>query len=420
MLETFQRLNNKAILRIVRHPESKTDIATMDLVKGILYDQIYSVFQISASWSIFTKGGSFADAENIIKGKVASLRTPADEEVWALCLRVRDPSYNRRQWVYHIGLRAQNEQSVQLYYAKTSCEHMAGSISVMRPVPNERDAFLDPLFFDEHVQCMCGESPLPMEPIELTHTALPDLISLIQDEARSIPIILITCAWYLSPEILCDRMLGNAIIYWCENSSVVMRLNAILPRDMYTNWESVRIFHPLAGNRVFHPQYTLDAVRNLGCSSFLDGLMQAYCQSLRSEDQRNFITVDDISRLRDKCCIDRLVTQANERNAELIRVQKQCEALTETNTKISEELEQTAASLKTNDQEELESLLDETMRETDALKKGIRALSLRLYSNPGKEFQPDSSEPIALLQELAQAIQICLSCSGKKSCHSES
>ena len=65
MLETSQRLNNKAILRIVRHPESKTDIATMDLVKGILYDQIYSVFQISASWSIFTKGGSFADAENL-------------------------------------------------------------------------------------------------------------------------------------------------------------------------------------------------------------------------------------------------------------------------------------------------------------------------------------------------------------------
>ena len=88
--------------------------------------------------------------------------------------------------------------------------------------------------------------------------------------------------------------------------------------------------------------------------------------------------------------------------------------------RLSEELEQTAASLKTNDQEELESLLDETMRETDALKNGIRALSLRLYSNPGKEFQPDSSEPIALLQELAQAIQICLSCSGKKSFHSES
>lgn len=77
MLETSQRLNNKVILRIVRHPELKTDISAMDLVKGILYDQICSVFQITASWSIFTKGGSFADAENIIKGKVASLRMEA-------------------------------------------------------------------------------------------------------------------------------------------------------------------------------------------------------------------------------------------------------------------------------------------------------------------------------------------------------
>ena len=197
--------------------------------------------------------------------------------------RRKHPSFNRRRWIYYIGLREQDDSSAQLFYAKCYYDHMAGSVSVPKPVEQIRDPFPDPLFFNDHVQCMCGKYPLPLEACVLSHTTLPRFINYLQDDTRRIPLILITCPWRISPEILQDKMIGNAIIFWCEDSSVVMRLNSILPKNMYAPWESVRVFVPLTGENVFHPLYTCDDIRASGDQALATGLIQAFCQSFRSD-----------------------------------------------------------------------------------------------------------------------------------------
>lgn len=64
--------------------------------------------------------------------------------------------------------------------------------------------------------------------------------------------------------------------------------------------------------------------------------------------------------------------------------------------------------------QEFESLLNECMAETDALKKGISSLCERLYCTLGAGFHPDESEQAAPLQELAQAIYAALACAASR------
>lgn len=411
MLEISQNLIHKLTAHIVRRPDSETDMTVIELIKGILCDQMSSMFGVSSPWPVFSKGGSISDKDNLVNGKVASISIENGASMWALTAKVKDPSYNRRRWIYYIGLREQDDSSVQLYYAKCYYDHLAGSVSSPKPIEQIRDPFPDPLFFNDHIQCMCGKYPLPLEACVLSHTTLPRFINYLQDDTRKIPLILITCPWILSPEILQDRMIGNAIIFWCEDSSVAMRLNSILPKNMYTPWESVRVFVPLAGDNVFHPLYTYEDIRTVGNQIFAAGLVQAFCQSFRSEDVRGFVTIDDISRVRDKQYIELLLSQAKEKSAENQSLKQQCDKLRAANAETAEKL---AALEERPDLDEYETLLNDLMRETDALRKGISSLSVRLYSCNGSSFQPDGHEPIALLQELAHAIQTYLSCAGRR------
>lgn len=411
MLEISQNLIHKLTARIIRRPDSETEMTVMELIKGILCDQMSSMFGVSSPWSVFSKGGSISDKDNSVNGKIASIAIENGISMWALTAKVKDPSYNRRRWIYYIGLREQDDSSAQLFYAKCYYDHMAGSVSVPKPVEQIRDPFPDPLFFDDQVQCMCGKYPLPLEACVLSHTTLPRFINFLQDDTRRIPLILITCPWRISPEILQDKMIGNAIIFWCEDSSVVMRLNSILPKNMYTPWESVRVFVPLAGENVFHPLYTCDDIRAAGDQALASGLIQAFCQSFRSEDVRGFVTIDDISRLRDKQYIELLLNQAKEKSAENQSLKQQCDVLRAANAETTEKL---AALEKRPDLDEYESLMNDLMKETDALRKGISDLSVRLYSCNGSSFQPDGHEQNALLQELAHAIQTYLSCAGRR------
>lgn len=115
MLEISQNLFHKLSLHIVRHPDSDTEIAIADLVKGVLCDQLSAALSASLPWHIFAKGGTISKDDGSANGRIASFSVD-NEHQWALSLRVRDPSYSRRRWIYYIGLREQDE-AVQLYLA---------------------------------------------------------------------------------------------------------------------------------------------------------------------------------------------------------------------------------------------------------------------------------------------------------------
>lgn len=410
MLEISRNLIHKLITRITRRPDAETDIPLDDLVKGVVCDQLNNLFHISSPWPVFQKGGNISSEDGSARGKIASAQANDGSSVWALTLRVKDFDFNRRRWIYYIGLRSSEDTAVTLYYAKCCYDHMAGSVNAVRPIQNARDPFPDPLFFNEHFRCMSGKYPLPLDAALLTHTTLPTFINHLQDETRTIPLILLSSPWMLSPEILQDRMLGSAIVYWCEDASVAMRLNSIMPKNMYTPWESVRIFVPLTSESVFHPLYTYDDIRSFG-EAFVPGLIRAYCQSLRAEDVRSFPTIDDVIRIRERQQISSLTEQLKVSNAEGQTLQKQCEELIKTNADMEKQL---AAIEERPDLDEYESLLNDTMIELDALKKGMTDLSTNLYACNGEGFKSDAGNDNPYIQELCSALRTYLTCAARR------
>ena len=401
MLEAPHNIVHKRIIHIQRRSESDTSIPVSELVKGVICDQITSFFNISLSWSVFTRGGNVTCENNTVSGKIASAKMDDGSSVWALTLRTRDASASRRRWIYRIALHAPNESDLDLYYAKSCYDHMAGSINPPPSIPSGRDTFLDPLFQNDHFQCMSGKYPLPTELSMLTHTTLPTFINHLQDEDRRIPLILISGPCAVSPEKLQDSMLGNAIIYWCDESSVAMRLNAMLPQNMYTPWEAVHVYVSLADPSAFHPLYTIGDIRNYG-EKFVPGLIQAYCRSLRSEDIRSFTTTEDILHIRDKQQLASLLSQLKAKNAECLTLKKQYDELNDRHSAIEQKL---AAIDEQPELVEYESMLSDLMKEMDGLKRGLSEISTHLFSRNLDALPSSQYEASPYLLELLSGIR---------------
>jgi len=188
-----------------------------------------------------------------------------------------------------------------------------------------------------------------------------------------------------------------------------MRLNSMLPQSMYTQWDSVRIFMPLfAGEKTFHPIYLCDDIHKMGAEKYVSGLLQAYCRSMRAEERRSFIQINDVYQLRGKIANESLSSQLKEKEETIAVLTKQNADLKMTNAVLQEQLGQIPIPEKSKDAQEYEALLDEAVQETESIKHGITQLAVRLCSDMGAAFLPDKSEPNAQLQELAHAIYACL------------
>lgn len=145
----------------------------------------------------------------------------------------------------------------------------------------------------------------------------------------------------------------------------------------------------------------------MGIDAFLRGLYQAYCTSMRSEEKRGFLTVEDIYLHRDQAQIATQIEQLESQKAEIKRLSTQLQSLQKQHEESGNQANPTLIG-------EYESLLGDVMAEVDALKSGISALSTRLYSNMGIGFKPDESESIPLLQELSHAIYSALACANSR------
>ena len=141
----------------------------------------------------------------------------------------------------------------------------------------------------------------------------------------------------------------------------------------------------------------------MGVDAFLRGLHQAYCASMRSEEKRGFLTVEDVYRRLAQAQAGRLAEQLDAQKAECGQLNAQIQTL-------QEQLAESKAHANPALIGEYESLLTDAMAEADALKSGISALSTRLYSSMGAGFKPDESGSIPLLQELSHAIYSVLAC----------
>ena len=334
--------------------------------------------------------------------------------MWAATLTVKDEHYSRRTWKYFFGVKQLTEDTAHLSYAKSYFDYMADSMSIPKSVSIYRDAFPDCLFFGPNVQCKIGEFVYPTTPVELTAQAIDDLTCMIFDKTRTIPIMLISCPDVVSPEEILDIALGNIAVFWCSVPHAFTRLNSILPNDMNTKWDSVRIFMPISRAKVFHPVFSYDDLHAMGIENSIRGIKQAYCYSLRSDEYKHFPTVEGIRALQAQNLYEELFN----RN---VAQKKELEHMTQMLIKANDELESVRDelhSVKETDYKkelaEFEDMLNDTLKEMDSLKEGISNLCSRLYCNMGKDFALTPEQPIALLQELTCAIYSALSCARSK------
>ena len=226
--------------------------------------------------------------------------------------------------------------------------------------------------------------------------------------------MLITCADVVTPETMIDMALGNLVVYCCSDSRFVMQLNKSLQRDMYTPWDSVHIFLPVTDGTPYHPCYTYDEIRRMGIDSFFAGIRQAYCANMHSEERRAFLTVEEVNTIRNREYIHQLEALSEDQAKDIKESNRQVELTMAELLEIREMLAKNDSQRVVAELREYETLLAESMGEVDSLKRGIASLSTRLYSTMGKGFRPDEREPVALLQELSNAIYAALSCASER------
>lgn len=409
MFESSQSIVNKLFLLIMRHSESAKEMSAFFYMQDILYRQFCIMLHDELPWDDFHNGGVFHSNSHSADGISASVVSD-DCVLWSIRIKIKDSVFNRRRWIYHIALQQIDHESVRLYYVKCCYDHTAGSINSPRTVPNLRDSLADSIFFNDQLLCFCGAHPLPLEPVLLSSTTLPHFIDLLQDETRTQPLVLITCPWLISPELLADWMLGNAIIFWCQDSSVIMRLNALLPREMYIPWESVRIFTSITGTRTYHPYYEYEEIQRMGSQCFISGLLRAYCQSLRSEEMRTFPSVEDLQMMNCNLRLKNLQSQIDDYVSKTALLTNSINSLEEEKKRAEQLIAELSLYKDSSDLKEYEDLLNETMSEMDSIKKEISNLTARLYASIGKDFQPDEDEKNAIIQELSHAIKTYLVC----------
>ena len=410
LLETNNILVNKLSLNIRTNPETNDRRNILDVIKSMLYSRICDCFHTHIDWRTFICGGTYSSNDGSVNGVSASADRIDNSSYWASSLYHRDKYMSRRRWKYYLGIRQHSENELILSYAKCYNDHMAGSISVPKPVFLSRDRFPDFLFDAPEIQCMCGKQVYSSLALELNSATLPEFVDCLQDESRTMPIILITCSDYIHPEPLMDLLMGNAMIYWCDDANLIMRLNTLLPENMTTPWDCVHIFIPITSPAAYHPVYPYNAIYQMGKNEFIAGLIQAHCRSMHHEERKSFLTIDDINRIKNQAYISNLLRLHNSQTAEIAELKVRCEETTHAAQALFDELNQLKAKAFNATIVEYEELLSDSIAETDNLKRGISSLSERLYSTMGIGFEPDINEPVALLQELSQAIYSALAC----------
>ena len=338
-------------------------------------------------------------------------QTQDGHALWAVRVTTRDTNYGRRKWHYQWSIVHVSEDEIKLYYAKCYRDNLAGSIKLPPEPALTRDVLPDTLLFSSEVKCMCGRMPYPPEAVELRENTLRTLIEIILDKQRTMPVLLITCPDVLSPEFILDMVLGNMVVYWCEDPGWVGQLNSALPRELYTRWDTIRIIMPLSEGKAYHQTYSYEDIRTIGADSFVKGLHRAFCQSLRGKERHAFLTVEDVESCRNRGQLIELTNRCNSLKNDLDNTTKRLAKQTEDLQSVKEQLYEIQ---KSQDVTEYEALLNTCISENDNLRRGISALSTRLYTTMGINFQPDENEPVALLQELSHAIYSALACAGSR------
>lgn len=405
MNESTFTLVQKAILQIQPVEGCCPSFQLLEFLQGIIYDAIRREYDFAPDWERFRSYGTEETPDQTKRLRTATLYGEENEasRQWALRLSVRDKYVRRRKWLLHIGLDVRTPNAAMLYYALMYYDHKAGSFSEFRQPLVLPTSLLYALNQNPRLACSCGSFQLPSGAIAIDEGNLASVLMLMRDPKRWIPVIVITCPDLISPILVEKEMIGNAVVCWLDDMETLKAVNDALAPDIFIEWDSVQVILPDAPGHIQHPRLTITEISRFGRDGVIGLLRQAYCESLRGEDRRTFVTVDDISRQRDKGLISNLQKRLAEASAEINQLKNTTRGLREENERLRQMNGKLSSEDSVREIASYEALLSESMEQYDALRSGVLGLTQRLYESIGQNFTP-KTDGEACLCDLEHAI----------------
>lgn len=409
MLDVSYQMAHKAIFHLELSSTS-APIKLMELLQGIIYDYVRHSFGCVPEWPRFCGHYQMETTDKRVTLQTAYLRDSKQGEktLWAVRIQMRDYAVKRRTWLTHIGIRMHSHGQATVYFAQVYHDHLAGSLSVAKPVEYVAPRLYEKLLVCKRVMCKTGAFQVPMVAIPINSDLIEEFANLIRDPERHIPVLLISCPDLMDPELAAKKLVGNVVVCWIDDIKLMHSINQILAPELHIEWDSVQVILPLGDKPqvLYHPFFCAADMTRMGGMHVLNSLYRAYCTALRSDDRKAFVTVDGLYRIREQMSTATLQRTVKTLNAEKQELVDQCDRLTHAIKELQNPNNANGEGTLQQENKALEQLLNEQSDKREKLRNGIVSLTQRLYETMGKDFTPvTDGDPV--LSELEHAVYVC-------------
>ena len=382
MIEKPYKVNYKCILTLYPSDEITSRPFFLDIL-DTLRDSILDVYSLPISLSSMSQYGKHTSEDGKTRAFIASVSPDQPSHypfLWSIKIQSQDNDNRRRQWTTHIGLKLTSDTDVCLHFLETYTDHLGGYLQSV-PYPLRRTpAIIRNLLCSKRVLCTSGSYCLQPDPMELTDETMQYFMGILNDELRTVPIIVNTSPYIIDPAGLHNRIAGNAFQFFVMDPGIVIQLSDTMPQDMRVDFDSLRVFMPNIGNAPpFHPMYRVGDLQCLSPKQIVAAIAQAFSENMRGSELREFVSIDYIYRLRSDNNHTK-IQREYEQSKSLI------DKLSHENLSLSHEVDKLRSTVLTysaQSLDEYEELLQESMVTLDKYNAAISSLSDELYSKIG-------------------------------------
>lgn len=397
MLEPAQTILHKAVLHILPAGSTRGKSFT-SLVLNILRDEVEQISGLYLSMEEFSIDSIYTSEDSAHRLRIASVSFPAEHRYpiyWAMRLTSRDPVLRHRIHTLHIGLQQTSDFEMTLYIAAMCSDDLGGRLTAARPVARKLSPLVPLLLTHPDLRCVTGDHVLLNESIMLTNDSMEFVLSMLLDTGRTLPVFLVTCPDLVDPDILHSYLQGNAVVCFTDDPQTVIYLNENMPENCLADIDAIHIYLPFTDRNFLpsksHRVIALDDIYRLTPQGIYHLCYQAYCAYLRKGERDAFVTVDlcmAINQRRQFLSAQNELKDAHER---IEALEADLKKIKDANAQLEHDFTAIQDRMATDNVHEYEVLLDETIREMDALKDALRSLTSQLYNTSA---EPDLPQPL--------------------------
>lgn len=382
--------------------EASNDLGLLTKVLDMTYNHIAYAAALEINRHQFQTHGMFKSKDGMSKATIASCNLVRGQPypfLWAIMITQHDKECPKRTWYTHIGIRQDNAETLRLFYANYYADSLYGNVQNMRAPVLRVPEYINEILCTEAFVCSTGKYIVPSYAIDLTYDDIPIFIDILNDPGRTIPVIVLACPDILDPDELNGCLMGNLIIFYTADIGLLIELNNRLMPDLSIEFDGLRIFFPIReGSDSYHPIMSIKEISEIGGRQIIKRLSKAYSRSYRSDEWRDFVTVDQIQGLRQQQMNEELKT-------ELDATKKKLKNSEDRANRIQSELSMLKEKYSARDIQEYEEFLQICIAEKDALEAMVNDITARI--NSGRDFRPAYDESV-LINGLELSIQAAM------------